>query len=50
MLITVYDLKRIVHKEFVSDGRTVNGKYYLGIFHRLWKIIERVRPEYPVQQ
>ena len=47
MLITFYDSKGIVHKEFVPEGRTVNGQYYLGILDRLWKRIGRVRPEYP---
>ncbi|GJQ65786.1 hypothetical protein Trydic_g3912 [Trypoxylus dichotomus] len=31
MLITVYDSKRILHKEFYSDSETVNGEYYLGV-------------------
>lgn len=47
MLITFYDSKGIVHKEFVPQGRTVNGEYYLGVLDRLWKRIGRVRPEYP---
>ena len=47
MLITFYDSKGIVPKEFVPEGRTVNGEYYLGVLDRLWKRIGRVRPEYP---
>ena len=46
MLITFYDLKGIVHKEFVPEGRSVNGEYYLGVLDRLWKRIVRVRSEY----
>lgn len=46
MLITFYDSKGIVHKEFVPEGQTVNGEYYLNLVHRLWSRIVRVRPEY----
>ena len=47
MSITFYDLKGIVQKKFVPEGRTVNGEYYLGVLDRLWERIGRVRPEYP---
>ena len=47
MLITFYGFKGIVHKEFVPEGETVNGEYYLQVLHRLWLINVRVRPEYP---
>lgn len=47
MFITFYDSKGIVYKEFVPEGQTVNGEYYLGVLHHLWKRIGRVRPEYP---
>lgn len=47
MLITFYDSKGVVHKEFVPEGETVNGEFYLGVLHRLWSRIVRVRPEYP---
>ncbi|XP_054737795.1 histone-lysine N-methyltransferase SETMAR-like [Anastrepha obliqua] len=45
MLITLYDSKCIVHKEFVAEGQTINGQYYLQVLHRLWSRIVRVRPE-----
>ena len=35
MLITFYDSKGIVHKEFVPERQTANGEYYLGVFDRL---------------
>lgn len=47
MLITFYDSKGIVHKEFVPEGQTITGEYYLEVLHRLWSRIVRVRPEYP---
>ena len=47
MLITFYDSKGIVHKEFVPEGETVNREYYLQVLHRLWSRIVRVIPEYP---
>lgn len=47
MLIIFYDSKGIVHKEFVPEGQTVNGEFYLSVLHRLWSRIVRVRPEYP---
>lgn len=50
MLITFYDSKGIVHKEFVPEGQSVNGEYYLGVLHRLWSRILRVRTEYPVEK
>ena len=34
----------MVHKEFVSDGKTVNAEFYKGIIYRLLKRIQRVRP------
>lgn len=36
MFITFYDSKGIVRKEFVVEGQTVNGEYYLQVLHRLW--------------
>lgn len=46
MLISFYDSKGIIHKEFVPNGSTVNADYYLGVMKRLLSRIRRVRPEY----
>ena len=46
LLITFYDSKGIIHKEFVPPGKTVNAVYYLGVMKRLLARIRRVRPEY----
>ena len=45
LLITFYDSKGIIHKEFVPPGKTVNAVYYLGVMKRLLARIRRVRPE-----
>jgi len=36
----------IIHHEFVPEGQTVIGSFYLSILERLWKRIHRVWPEY----
>ena len=41
-----YDGKGIIHHEFVPEGQTVTGSFYLSVLVRLWKRICRVRPEY----
>ena len=46
LLITLYDFKGIIHKEFVAPGKTVNAVYYFGVMERLLARIRRVRPEY----
>ena len=46
LLITFYDSKGIIHKEFVPPGKTVNAVYYLGVMKRLLARIRRMRPEY----
>lgn len=46
MLITFFDSKGIIHKEFMPSGSTVNAIYYKGVMDRLLKRIARVRPEY----
>ena len=38
--------KGIVHHEFVPEGQTDTGSFYLSVLERLWKRIRRVRPEY----
>ena len=46
MFICFYDSKGIIHREFVPEGETVTGKYYLGVMERLCRRIVRIRPEY----
>jgi hypothetical protein len=45
MPITFFDVKGIVHKEFVLAGRTVRSTYYCDILQRLCEIVRRLRPE-----
>jgi len=47
LVIFIYDLDGIIHKEFVSQDKTVNGDY-LGVTKRLARI-GRVRPQYRTQ-
>ena len=49
MLITFFDSEGMFHKEFVPEGSTVNGQYYLGMMQRLLARIHTVRPQYKVQ-
>jgi len=46
MLVCFYDSKGIIHHEFVTEGQTVTGSFYLSVLERLWKRSRRVRPEY----
>jgi len=46
VLVCFYDSKGIIHHEFVPEGQTVTGRFYLSVLERLWKRIRRVRPEY----
>ena len=51
MLVCFYDSKGIIHHEFVPhefvpEGQTVTGSFYLSVLERLWKRIRHVRPEY----
>lgn len=46
MLITFFDSKGIIHKEFVPHGQTVTAVFYLDVMKRLMARIRRVRPEY----
>ena len=44
-LICFFDTQGVVHKEFVSQGQTVNQQYYREVLERLRKRIHLVRPE-----
>jgi len=46
MLVCFYDSKGIIHHEFVPEGQTVTGNFYLSVLECLWKRIRSVRPEY----
>jgi hypothetical protein len=39
MIIIFFDIKGIVHKEFVVAGQTVNSAYYCDI---LWQLRENI--------
>jgi len=40
-----FDIQGIVHKEFVSPGQTVNGKFYCELLKRLREGNGRKRPD-----
>jgi hypothetical protein len=37
MFIFFFDAQDVIHREFVPEGQTVNGQFYLGIMERLLK-------------
>lgn len=45
MLITFFDAKGVIFREFVPAGQTVNGQYYADVIRRLKDRVHRVRPE-----
>jgi hypothetical protein len=45
MLMIFFDIKKIVHKEFVLAGQTVSSAYYCDVFQLLYEIVRRLRPE-----
>jgi hypothetical protein len=45
MLFIFFDIKGIVHKEFVLAGQTVNSAYYCHILRRLCEDVLRLHPE-----
>jgi len=45
MLLTFFDIRGIVHYEFVPNGQTVSQVYYLEVLERLRENVRRKRPE-----
>ena len=45
MLITFFDSRGIIHREFVPLGQTVNAAFYKSVLERLLARIRRVRPD-----
>ncbi|GFT71176.1 mariner Mos1 transposase [Trichonephila clavipes] len=45
MLTVFFDKNGVVHSEFVPEGQTVNGAFYVEVFKRLKRWVNRVRPE-----
>jgi len=46
MLLTFFDIRGIVHYEFVPTGQTVNQVYYLEVLERLREKVGRKQPEH----
>ncbi|GFU79342.1 putative DD34D transposase [Trichonephila clavipes] len=45
MLIVFFDKNGVVHSEFVPEGQTVNGTFYVEVLKRLKRRVNRVRPK-----
>jgi hypothetical protein len=45
MIIIIFDIKGIVHKEFALAGETVNSAYYCGFLRLLRENLLRFRPK-----
>ena len=46
MIITFFDMKGTVHKEFVPTGQTVNSGFYCEVLQRLREKVWRHRPNF----
>ena len=46
MLITFFDSKGIIHREFDPTGHIITGAYYFEVLKRLMTRIRRIWPEY----
>jgi histone-lysine N-methyltransferase SETMAR len=44
MLIVFFDAQWVVHYEFVYEGQTVKGAFYLEVLRRMKRRVNRVRP------
>jgi hypothetical protein len=45
LLIIFFDIKGIVHKEFILAGQTVSSAYYCDVLWRLHENVRRLRPK-----
>jgi hypothetical protein len=45
MRVCFFNLKGIVHSEFIAQGQTVNQQCYLQVLTRLWESVRRKRTE-----
>ena len=45
MMICFFDIKGLIHFEFVPHGQTVNQLFYLEVLKRLRDTVQRKRPE-----
>ncbi len=45
MLVTFFDCRGLIHKEFVSTGEIVNVNFYKDVLDHLIKRIDRARPD-----
>jgi hypothetical protein len=50
MLVILFDIKGIVHKQFVLAGQTVNSAYYYNLLRRLRENVRRLRSEIWLQK
>ncbi|UYV77378.1 hypothetical protein LAZ67_15000787 [Cordylochernes scorpioides] len=45
LLITFFDVKGLVHYEFLPEGQTINRHYYIDVLRRLREALRQKRPE-----
>jgi hypothetical protein len=50
MLIIFFDIKKIVNKEFILAGHTVNAAYYFDVLQQLCENVQRLHQELWRQQ